>query len=174
MITRYNLDRSRMATFNETLSYRYELLIRWSDGPLLVMCACNPSVASHERSDPTVTRQCERAARLGFGAFLMLNAFAIRATDPRVMLKAADPYGEWRDAQCLVDSYFRHGGAQFIAAWGAHAKHRNRHVELVEAFTDAGIPIYALARTKLGWPHHPLYLAYEKKPFLYAGERRAA
>jgi len=164
LTTRTNLDGSRRALFSDCRGYRYELQITWKDGPLLVMACLNPSTADEMQNDPTVQRQCERADRLGFGSFLMLNAFAIRSTYPSVMLTANDPYGEWRDAECLVDSYRRNNGAMLIAAWGAHAKHRGRHYELVEAFAKAGIAMYYLVKTKHGYPSHPLYIGYDTQP----------
>lgn len=167
MLTRTNVDGTRTALFSNCERYRYELLIRWNSGPLLVMTALNPSTASHLVSDSTVTRQCERAAKLGFGAFMMLNAFAIRATDPKVMLKADDPYGDWRDPSHLVESYRRHNGSMLIAAWGAHAKHLGRHEELLAAFRGAGIPLHHLAKTSAGFPGHPLYLSYDVQPTLF-------
>jgi hypothetical protein len=53
-------------------------------------------------------------------------------------------------------------GGMVIAAWGPHAKHRDRHNELLKIL--AGVPLHALVVTKDGFPGHPLYIPYDRAP----------
>ena len=53
----------------------------------------NPSTADETTNDPTVRRCIGFSRRWGFAGLEMLNLFAFRATDPRVMLRAFNPVG---------------------------------------------------------------------------------
>src|SRR4051794_4930837 len=82
------------ARFSPDRLYRYELVRRWGDGP----AACNflllnPSTADERSDDPTIARCWRRARAWGFGALVVTNLFALRATDPRVLRAAAVPVG---------------------------------------------------------------------------------
>lgn len=165
---RQNLDGSRVALFSDCDGYRYELLIQWDASlPLLANIGLNPSTASHERNDPTVHRDIERAARSGYGALLKLNLFAIRATDPQVMLTARDPYGDWPSPHDILDSAEKHNAALVIAAWGNHGAHRGRSNALHGIAKQRRIELHAYRITGRGEPQHPLYLPYTAVPRPY-------
>jgi hypothetical protein len=176
MVYRANLDGSRQAWFSddENNTFRYKLLIRWSDGPVQAVIGLNYSRANAISDDPTVKRCCTRAKAIGFGALLMLNLFAYGDTDPRGMLKAKDPYGDWRDAGELVNAVVEHDAKQVVCAYGNHGKHLNRDKEVLSAFAKAGIDLYALKVTRVGeCPAHPLYLNGKLRPFLWIAALRA-
>lgn len=161
MVTRTNLDGSRITLFSDCDLYRYFLLIRWGSGPTQAVIGVNPSKADEFKNDPTIERTCRRVQAWGAGGLLMLNAFAWRSTDPKGMLCAEDPYGEWRDAQTLVDAIRLHGAHERpIAAWGENGKHLGRSYEIRKAFAAAGIDLYALDFNKSGEAKHPLYCPY--------------
>ena len=79
-------DAASQAVYSPCLQYRYILTRVWDGaGEKALFVMLNPSTATEAQNDPTVER-CERRARvLGFGAFRVVNIFAYRATDPRVM-----------------------------------------------------------------------------------------
>ncbi len=87
-------DAASTALYSDCETYRYQLTRVWNaPGPRVLFVMLNPSTATEAQNDPTVER-CERRARaLGFGAFQVVNIFAFRATDPRVMRAASDPVG---------------------------------------------------------------------------------
>ena len=58
--------------------------------PLLVI-GLNPSTATQEKLDPTVTRVEKVAQQCEFDGFVMLNLYPVRATDPKDLPPRADP-----------------------------------------------------------------------------------
>lgn len=124
---------------------------------LCAFIGLNPSTADENGPDPTVKRCMEYAKRWGYGRFLMLNLFAFRSTDPKVMLSAPHPIGSDNDL------YLRERGINadlVVAAWGNHGLHRDRWITVYEM-----IPcLHVLTLTQKGQPHHPLYLRGDLQP----------
>lgn len=152
------------ASFSICGKYRHLLWRRWDDGlPRLNMIMLNPSIAGTIKSDPTVSRQVERAKRLKCGSLYVTNAFDLVATDPKDMKAHARPTSEINDLtiQLTAEACLASGG-MVIAAWGPHAKHRDRHNDLLKIM--AGVPLHALVVTKDGFPGHPLYIPYDRVP----------
>jgi hypothetical protein len=124
----------------------------------------NPSRADESRLDPTLWRVRAYTHCFGFRSFKMLNLFAYRATDPRLLRKAADPVGPDND-HCLLEVCRQ--AALVVCCWGAEGEYRGRDREVVELLR--GIPLHALALTKMGHPRHPLYLKCSCRPIPFAG-----
>lgn len=155
----------RTAVFSPDLAHRYVLQIVWDEAkPLLIGLCLNPSKATHLINDPTVARCCRRALMLGFGGFVMLNAFAFRATEPADMKRAADPVGPEND-RVLREWFFaaatRPGWAVMVG-WGIHGAFRDRHLRVAELAQQSGMPLQCLGVTAGGQPRHPLYIGYDK------------
>lgn len=155
------------AEFSEDRAYRHLLWRIWDvSKPLLCLIMLNPSEAGDIESDPTVTRQIERAKRLGCGGLLVVNAFDIVATDPKDMKRHPMPFSEKADisirraAERAIES-----GGIVIVAWGHNAAHLNRHKKMLALLE--GIPLYSVAVTKDGFPGHPLYVGYDVAPVRY-------
>lgn len=139
--------------------YRYWLTRVWNDAlPLLPWVMLNPSTADHMNDDPTIKRVCGFSHREGFGGALVMNLFALRATDPAVMLDSADPIGP-ENAEWLTEMVGRQvaAPAPIMCGWGANAG--------VAGFSWAagarslGAQLVCLGRTAEGHPKHPLYLS---------------
>ena len=145
------------ADFSPCRVWRYYLWRRWDAGTTCVFIGLNPSTADETQDDPTIRRCIRFAQRWGHGGLVMLNAFAFRATDPRVMMATDDPVGPRNDETIRDRS---RAAAIIIAAWGVHCdESRQRRVcEVV------GRPIHCLGLTKAGRPRHPLYLRADSKP----------
>lgn len=161
------LDEMSGADFSDDGVYRRLLWRIWDVSlPLCLMIMLNPSVAGRKKSDPTVTRQIERGKMNGFGGLLVANAFDVVATYVADMKRHAFPCSPLNDGAILkaVERTQRSGG-KVIAAWGPHAKHRDRHEQMLELLR--GVDLLALVTTKDGYPGHPLYVAYEAQPFPY-------
>lgn len=139
------------AIFSEDRTYRYALTRRWGHGAPLVVIGLNPSTADELADDPTIRRCIGFARREGCCGLVMLNAFALRATDPRVMLAHPEPVGPSND-----EIIRRHtvGVELVVFAWGAHGGHRGRDREL-QRLVPNGL---CFGATKDGHPKHPLYL----------------
>jgi hypothetical protein len=159
------------ATFSECGTYRYNLVRRWAEGPLLRFVMLNPSTATAFKLDPTVTRCRLRAEAMGYAGLLVQNIFAFRSTDPKGLKATPDPIGPDND------HFLRIPGEQIgqtIAAWGAHAKYLGRGDVVRRMFAEADIPLLCLDLTKNGSPKHPLYIAAAAQPMPYPAPAPAA
>lgn len=154
---RYVLARLWDNYFPEVEEYLYE-----SQRPVLVVCGKNPSTATHEESDPTLRKLCHYAKRDGFGGLLLVNAFALRTTDPMKVVAAIqrreDAVGPEND-NAIRWAKEAPVMAKCAAAWGKpeRACMRRRLVE-VKNHGLVGRRWYAYGATKDGYPRHVLYL----------------
>ncbi|MBF9029582.1 DUF1643 domain-containing protein [Rhodobacterales bacterium HKCCE3408] len=155
-------DAPSEAVYSPCERYRYTLTRTWDPaGKRALFIMLNPSTATEIQNDPTVER-CERRARtLGFGAFRVLNIFAWRDTDPKLMRAAEDPVGPANDAAILESLDW---ADQVICAWGTHGAHLNRGPEVERLLRAAGAELWHLGLTKDGHPKHPLYIGYGVQP----------
>lgn len=150
------------AVFSPCERYRYTLW-RGSGYPVLAMICLNPSTATAEISDPTVTRQVKRAKMLGYSKFVMLNLFAFRSTDPAGLLTVDDPVGPDNDDHIVSQAT---AADLLICAWGSASplvRERAKHV--LELLADVGkTPHYLRMSETTGQPWHPLYLGFDAVP----------
>jgi hypothetical protein len=160
-------DAQSWATFSECGRYRYELGRVWSPRkPFFLVCGLNPSTADERKPDPTITRCLGFAQREGCGGLLMVNAFAWRETDSKLLAgvhaaHGCDPVGEIitnpdgglnvNDA-AIVDAWSR--ASIRVAAWGA--PHKSLHARVHGL--AAAYPWQCFRLTKDGFPEHPLYM----------------
>ncbi|SHH48970.1 DUF1643 domain-containing protein [Marivita hallyeonensis] len=149
-------------------AYRYGLSRVWDKRlPSVLFVMLNPSTADEHRNDPTVAR-CEiRARRMGYGAMMVANIFAFRATKPADLKLAEDPVGADNDAvlRSWVDA-----ADLTVAAWGAHGAHRDRATEVARSLPENACH---LGLTKHGHPRHPLYVSFETNPTVWPRETRS-
>lgn len=150
------------AAYSGCETYRYFLARVWDTSlPSINFLMLNPSTADERRNDPTIER-CERRARqMSFGAFVITNIFAFRATDPRDLRAAARPEGP-RNKQVLLEEATK--ADTLLAAWGAHGEHLGQGSRTIDMLLNRGIRLYHLGRTKKGQPRHPLYVPYSTRP----------
>jgi hypothetical protein len=161
-------DAASEAVYAPCLHYRYLLTREWdacAGRALFVML--NPSTATEVQNDPTVERCERRARRLGFGAFRVVNIFAFRATDPRVMRAERDPVGPGNDA-AILDSVTQWQPDRVICAWGAHGAHLGRGQVVADLLRATGVQLWCLGQTAGGEPKHPLYIGYDQQPKVWA------
>lgn len=155
-------DESWGAEFSVCQLYRYRLWRIWdADKKPLVVLLLNPSTATHEVNDPTVTRCIVRAMNMGYGGLIVLNAFAWRSTDPGGMLAAADPVGPYND-EIIVEVCKE--APLVVCGWGKHGTHRQRDALLLAMLRENGIEAWALGFNNDGTPKHPLYVPYAATP----------
>jgi hypothetical protein len=150
------------AEFSPCRKYRYWLLVRWWIGPTLVVCALNPSTADEDRDDPTVRKCINWAKRNGYGAILMLNCYAFRATSPKVMMAESDPFGTQTPEMLVTLFKVAGAGAIAIAAWGGGGQHLNRGDAVAAAFKSAGIRLHCWGKNQDATPLHPCYASLGK------------
>jgi hypothetical protein len=132
--------------------YRYELERRWGPGEPLVWVMLNPSTADAFQDDPTIRRIVRFTVDACHNALLVVNLYALRATDPALMLSDPNRVGPLNDK---VLARARHRGP-IVAAWGAGAQPA-RVFDVLEG-PLAGVHVSCLGTTKKGHPRHPLYV----------------
>jgi len=155
-----NLFMHREAEFSECRQYRYSLLIVWNpDFPVCAFIGLNPSTADEICDDNTVRRCRGYAESWGCGGLLMLNIFAFRATEPRVMKAQASPIGGGNTLSHIKKRLAACTGPH-VAAWGTHGSFMGRG----EAVAAAIPSLMCLAHNADGSPMHPLYQSKDLVP----------
>ena len=139
--------------------YRYWLGRHWSYAdPIATFIMLNPSTADASADDPTIRRCIGFARSWGMGGIVVLNLYALRATDPRELWKVTTAEAVGPDNDRHLEDWARNArlwGTPLIAAWGANAKPRR----VKEVLALPGMHrLNALGVTKAGQPRHPLYL----------------
>jgi hypothetical protein len=139
--------------------YRY-VLRRGRRERVALWVMLNPSTADETNDDPTIRRVQHFTAREGLSGFTVVNLFARRATDPKVLTGAAADIGEaYENGDFETDEVIHEEAwraSLIICAWGAHpvAVARGKFVlELLGAGSK-----WCLGKTKSGAPRHPLYV----------------
>ena len=151
------------AIISECGFYRYELRRIWQPKTGLVCWVMlNPSIADANIDDPTIRRCMGYTARWGYGGIIVVNLFALRATNPSNLRESTDPIGP--------DNYHYVFKASWeakitIAAWGIRGKYLKQNEKVLAQLTNA----HYLALTKDGSPGHPLYLNSELQPIPFEG-----
>jgi hypothetical protein len=141
--------------------YRYTLWRIWqADGPQLAFVGLNPSTADETVDDPTIRRCIDFAKQWGYGSLCMLNLFAFRATDPKVMKLTIDPVGPENDKYLLQTA---EKCRMTVAAWGIHGVYRQRAKKVIKLLP----PLWCLGVTDDGHPRHPLYMRKDSQLLRY-------
>lgn len=150
------------AIFSSCMAYRYWLEWRWSDAPPMIVWMLNPSTADHQRLDNTVKGLIKRAKAWGYGAVIVINLFAYRATQPEDMKDAADPIGPANDdITRIAIARAIDGGFPIICGWGNHGEFMSRDVWAMGLAAELECPLSAFAITGAGQPQHPLYIGHD-------------
>lgn len=152
------------AIFSKCRKYRYVLRRIWDESKPYAMFIClNPSTADETKDDPTVRRCINYSKDWGYGGFVMMNLFAFRATDPKVM--KAYPLSIGPNNTYWIEEMAKDAGI-IIAAWGVHGAFKARSTAVLTLPALKG-KIHYLELTKSNQPKHPLYLKKNLKPKLY-------
>jgi hypothetical protein len=134
--------------------YRYELWRQWAEpeatNRFVTWIMLNPSTADAEKDDPTIRRVVGFSKAWGYDGCMVVNLFALRATNPRALAAHPDPVGPENDETLLTFTKY-----DTVAAWGAHKMAEPRQRWLLEHLD--GSPL-TLGMTKGGFPKHPLYV----------------
>lgn len=146
----------RSATISGCGKYRYALYRMWDENrPPIVFCMLNPSTADAEQDDPTVRRCIGFAKREGHGLLVVVNLYALRATNPKRLREATDPVGPENDAAIAEACTDR----RVVLAWGAHRFARTRAASVAIRIGRVAAEVLRIGPpTDDGSPRHPLYL----------------
>ena len=145
--------------------YRYVLWrqLRWDeDAPDFVAIMLNPSTADEAVNDPTIRRCLGFANRERAGRLIVVNLFAMRATDPAelkqwTIQQAVGPNNLTYMIQVVRDAASRPGSI-VLGAWGAHPIAAGEAEDARELVASFDMTMMCLGTTKSGAPRHPLYV----------------
>lgn len=152
------------AVISECGTYRYWLERGPAGAPYVAWVLANPSTADAELDDPTVRKARGFTHRWGYRRFVFVNLFAGRSTNPKGLLKMADPMGPM-NATYIARAL---GGAdKIVFAWGNAITKPLRDRARVSATTLLIRPGMCLGYTKDRQPRHPLMLAYSTPLEIY-------
>jgi hypothetical protein len=154
------------AVFSDDEAYRYVLARGDVSAKTVNWILLNPSTATEDVNDPTITRCIKYAERWGYEGVYITNIFALRATDPKELYKVIDPQGLFND------SYIRWcaGLSELVVAgWGTHGRLNERGGEVARLLRSMRKRPKALKTTKAGHPAHPLYLRANLRPQPWQG-----
>ncbi len=157
------------ATFSECMRYRFTLSRNLGAGPSLLVIGLNPSTATHEKPDPTITREQGFARSWGFGKLFKVNLFGWRSTDPEGLLGADDPEGDPANMDAILELSGRCD--LVLAGWGGPYAPKKlrvmvqaRAAVVVAALATHGKALSCIGRTKDGHPRHPLFMPGAAQP----------
>lgn len=156
---------STEAVLSDCGNYRYSLTREWDPTlDTLLWIMLNPSTADASEDDPTIRRVVGFSRQWGYGSAVIVNAFALRSTDPAALPSHPDPVGPDND------QYIRRwslAADHAVCAWGAHGGLHGRHVTVLSILRDHACSAMCLGTTKDGAPKHPLYLAASTPLIVY-------
>jgi hypothetical protein len=152
------------ATFSPCRRWRYLLWRRWDAAkPVANFLMLNPSTADEVKLDPTCSRARDFAERWGYGALIVTNVFAWRATDPADMKATKDPVGPGNDAAIVKAA---RESALVVCAWGNHGAFLDRSAQVKSLLKKNRLHVLRLNAN--GEPAHPLYLPGKLTPTSWA------
>ncbi|WP_066071672.1 DUF1643 domain-containing protein [Neobacillus soli] len=150
------------AIIDKNEEYRYSLWRIWNEKlPRITFVMLNPSTADDREDDPTLRRCIKFAMGWGYGSLEVVNLFAYRSTDPKLLLSVCDPIGE-KNNEYISKALSR--SDKVILAWGTKGSLLDRDKEVLELIKEINTPLYALELTREGYPRHPLYVKSNKVP----------
>jgi hypothetical protein len=145
---------NRSAIISPDGVYRYSLSRSgWMGDGTLIWLLLNPSTADASVDDPTIRRVIGFTQREGYAEAVILNLFALRSTNPDVLVDHPDPVGEINDRYLVTQTCSR----RVVCAWGAHPVAAERGRTVMHDALRFSTPL-CLGVTAGGQPRHPLYL----------------
>jgi hypothetical protein len=144
------------AVFDAGKTYRYRLSRTWgSSGTHATWIMLNPSTADALEDDPTIRRCTAFTKAWGLDGLIVVNLFALCATDPRELAGHPDPVGPVND-RFIGEAL--HPWSVVVAAWGAHRLATQRAARVMEIIAGRAGGAACLGVTRGGYPKHPLYV----------------
>lgn len=147
--------------------YRFWLAREWSEGGKRVCwIMLNPSTADAEVDDQTIRKIIKFSRREGFDALDVVNLFALRTPDPKMIKSHFKPVG----GSAANDSWIMDTAVKadlVVCAWGAHGTYLRRDMQVL-TMLRRHLPdrrIVCLGTNQAGSPKHPLYLR-DDTPFV--------
>lgn len=161
-------DVTASAVLSDCKKYRYSLTRVWDDNkPRVLFVMLNPSTADAEKDDPTIRRCIGFAKDWGYGGIYVVNLFALRATNPKDLLKAPFVVGIENEKWFRRMSSLAH---LVVCAWGNGKivdKLQKRLDHNWKPLSWISKPLHYIELSNDGTPKHPLYLQKHLTPKPY-------
>ena len=154
---------------------RWTLTRQWDDGlPKVCFIGHNPSTASHLREDPTTLRWNHFARSWGYGGYVAVNFYPLRAPHPEEARRWADWESTsawdvrdtlWENEDIIVREAKSSG--LVVACWGAIMQDEIYAEHVIEQVMDGEEPwpsIHVFGLTKGGFPIHPMARGKHRVP----------
>lgn len=144
------------ATFSPCGLYRYRLSRSLEGGVgVCLFVMLNPSTATADVPDPTITRCTDFARRWGYARLDVANLFAWRLTDSKKLKLVAEPVGPDNDRHIQELAV---GAHRIVVAWGNNGTLHGRGSHVLKLLRSASSCVPLCFRvTKTNQPEHPLY-----------------
>ncbi len=158
------VDSYSWAVFSKDRQYRYVLGRTWNKTlSRVAIVGLNPSTADEVVNDKTTIRCIKYAQSWGYGGLVLLNLFAFRTPDPKVLKRQADPVGKENDRYIQM---YSENCEITVAAWGNDGKHIGRDEKVLPLLSR----VHFLKLSKEGCPWHPLFLPLSATPYPWRRE----
>jgi len=161
------------ALLDDSGKYRFSLWREWDPRKhegTCVFIMLNPSTADAEIDDPTIRKCIGFAQRWGFSRMEVVNLFAYRTPNPKVLLALPQdltPIGRENKIRVL-DTVADENVGMIICSWGNDGKFMHQDKAMLEWLDD--MKLHCLGTNKNGTPKHPLYVSYEVAPMPFGDE----
>lgn len=152
--------------------YRYRLIRKWRDGPILVWVMLNPSTADADKDDATIRRVRGFTKREGYDGFVVVNVWALRATDPKDLHQRRAT----SEPENIAHVKRAVRGRDVVVAWGVNVRGGPAWGALALAdiylALQSAADVRCLGLTKGGEPRHPLRLRRDTPLVPWKGNKR--
>ena len=155
------------AEYSADMKYRYFFHQRWAKGTrsdldTIVWVLLNPGTGDTDGKPRRTLGKCINwSKQWGYAGLTIVNLFAIRSTDPKLLKTVRDPIGRKND---VTIRRVARRASRIVVAWGASGAFQNRGEDVTALLIDP----YCLGVTARGEPRHPLYLPAKTKPRPYS------
>lgn len=159
------IEITKSADISPCGTYRYCLKRTWSGEHALPFVMLNPSTADAEVDDPTIRRCMGFARREGAGGIIVVNAYGLRATDPKELWAclSGETVGPDNNAYLhRIAHWAACADLPVVCAWGGNISPW-REVIVIGIMIKAKAKMVCLGKTKNGHPRHPLYVRGDAK-----------
>lgn len=146
------------AEFSPCGRYRYWLSRQWGNGSRFALfVGMNPSTATGDLNDPTITREIGFTKNLGLDWYIKMNVGDYRATNPNDL--AAHGVVPCSDGNLSRIIEMASEAAFVIMAHGILPQPlQPAGRELIHELKSHGLALHCFGTTKAGWPRHLLYV----------------
>jgi len=160
--------------------YRYDLEVKWDNGPMALVIGCNPSSVDTPPEEHRTIQKIKSILRWNnFAGFYMANLYAFKAVDPSDMKQVANqnglPYviGNPQNDRMMISRLQQSNVSSVVFAYGGicvknwqrlqrQAEDRAMYVRNLIRQNNIRparpVGAFRLSRTRPVYPHHPLSL----------------